>query len=816
MSTLATQLPARRAELVIRPLGERGRYVVKDPASGKYFELGEEEHFLLLQLDGQCEAIDVCAAFDQKFGQPLGEEELADFVDMARGQGLLKISDVGTNGLPGIADSNTQRPESFNPQSAIRNPQSKQSILYWRKSIFNPDALFDWLEPKIRFVWTGGFFLFSAGCIMLSALVLWTNSHELAASFQNALRWDTAFWAWLVLMIVTTLHEFAHGLTCKHHGGELREIGFLLMYFMPCFYCNVSDAWLFREKSKRLWVTFAGGYFELFLWSLAVFVWRLTVPGSWPNYLAFVVVASCGIGTLFNLNPLIKLDGYYLLSDWLEIPNLQERGVNRFKAELRRALWGATQPGPEPRSRALFTYGLASWLYSLVFLSLALWGMLWFLGERWGVVGMSAVTLLGLVSSRAMLKDTSSGEVRQMLTQRQRRLAVWLLVVAGAIALMALVQIDDRASGKFAVRPAVRVELRAPVAGFLKNIYYDEGDQVASGTVVARLDIPDLLSRLSQRQAEARASRAQLRLLEAGPRPVEVDQQNDRVQRAKEWRDLARQDVEKMRAAWHDDLARLDTQIAACDAELDVAKDNYERVETLVRQKALTLADYHEARGRYRVSLAHLRQAQAEKRARQSTGILAAETELARRERELAEADASLKFLQEGTRPEEIDAERARLARVEEEITYLEQLQQRLTVTSPAAGTITTARLKERSGQYVRDGELICLVEQPSAMEAEVSLAEQDAARIRTNQPVRLKARAQPFKTFETKVTRVAPAAGAGEVQSTVMVYCDLDNHSAELRPGMTGYARIYTGRRPIGEILLHRLLRFVRTEFWW
>jgi multidrug efflux pump subunit AcrA (membrane-fusion protein) len=101
-------------------------------------------------------------------------------------------------------------------------------------------------------------------------------------------------------------------------------------------------------------------------------------------------------------------------------------------------------------------------------------------------------------------------------------------------------------------------------------------------------------------------------------------------------------------------------------------------------------------------------------------------------------------------------------------------------------------------------------------MEVEISLAEQDAARIRTNQQVRLKARAQPFKTFQTTVTRVAPAAGAGEVQSTVMVYCAVDNQSAELRPGMTGYARIYTGSRPIGEILLHRVLRFVRTEFWW
>src|SRR6185436_10731524 len=101
--------------------------------------------------------------------------------------------------------------------------------------------------------------------------------------------------AWCIAMLVIVAHEFAHGLTCKHFGGSVREIGFLLLYFQPAFYCNVSDAWLFPEKSKRLWVSFAGAYFEIFLWSLATVVWRVTDPYTLINYVALVVMATSGV-----------------------------------------------------------------------------------------------------------------------------------------------------------------------------------------------------------------------------------------------------------------------------------------------------------------------------------------------------------------------------------------------------------------------------------------------------------------------------------------------------------------------------------------
>jgi multidrug efflux pump subunit AcrA (membrane-fusion protein) len=637
----------------------------------------------------------------------------------------------------------------------------------------------------------------------------------LAGSFNDAWRLETVAWVWLVMFAIITLHEFAHGLTCKHYGGQVHEVGFLLMYFMPCFYCNVSDAWLFREKSKRLWVTFAGGYFELFMWSLAVFAWRVTLPGTTVNYLAFIVLTVCGVQTLFNFNPLIKLDGYYMLSDWLEVPNLQQRSFSYFKEHLRWLLWGAPRPTSVPRAKALLRFGLLSWCYSLVFFAFMLWGMFWFLGDRWGVLGMSAVTLIGLVSTRSMLKDTSAGEARRMLFARHKRLTAWLAVMVAVIAALCLVKIDDRVSGQFRVRPAVRAELRAAVSGFVKAVRVDEGDRVSAGSVVAVLEIPDLASRIAEKQAEIHEAQAQLRLLEIGARPEQLAEQRERVVRATRWRDLGQQDLDRMRSALADELASLETKITACRAEFDVAQTSYQRAALLARRKTISAEEVQQKHGNFQVIQARLEQAESERRARQTRGTLEAEAELASRQHQLKDAESALKLLEAGSRPERIEAQPAQLTRLNEEANYLEQLRERLTICSRVAGIVVTPRLKEKIGQYVHEGDILGVVEEPTGADVEISLAEQDVARIQVGHTVTLKVRALPFETFQSKVERIAPAADQGEVQSTVVVYCGSGNLADDLRPGMTGYARVTTGRRPIGEVIIAHVLRYVRTEFW-
>jgi multidrug resistance efflux pump len=231
----------------------------------------------------------------------------------------------------------------------------------------------------------------------------------------------------------------------------------------------------------------------------------------------------------------------------------------------------------------------------------------------------------------------------------------------------------------------------------------------------------------------------------------------------------------------------------------------------------LSTQEYQSEQLKATTSAAGLAQAEAQARATEAEGTREAETECARRGRELAEAKAALALLLAGSRPEERDAASQRVARLEEEAGYLEGLKEKLRIHAGVAGLITTPRLREKVGQFLHEGDLIGEVQAVHTLEAEIALDEQTAAPVRPGQSVELKARALAFETFHGCVDRVAPSAvhEGDQTQSTVTVYCRLTGSSTNLKPEMTGYARISCGQRPIGEILLERLLGFLRTEFW-
>ncbi|HEX3869258.1 MAG TPA: efflux RND transporter periplasmic adaptor subunit, partial [Pirellulales bacterium] len=780
----------------LRIAAQGSGFVVKDSRCGTYCKIGASERFLLEQLDGHHDRPQIAKAYEQQFGETIDDEDLEGFFEVATKHGLVESPDA--------------KAEQMAPPRTRGN-----SLLIWRRSLYDPDRLFTWLAPKIAFFWTRTFVACSAAFIVAAGYTLLVNGDVFANHFAN-MSWGTFALGAFTLLAVTCLHECAHGLTCKHFGGEVHEVGFLLLYFMPAFFCNVSDSWLMPRKRHRLAVMFAGGYFELCLWALAVFVWRVTRQDSVINYLAWMVVSICGVRVFFNFIPFLKLDGYYLLSDAIEIPNMRQRALEYVAAYLRCGLWGAQRPICDRRHAALVSYGITCWIFSIVFLTLMLIA-LGNMAQRFiGSWGLLPIAVLGLVAQRSMLRGLGAGEVRRMLATRSVRTALWGGGVLAVGAALYFVTMEKRASGTFEIRPSTRVELRAPVAGFLRTISVAEGDHVSPSDVIGYLEIPELPSRIEQQRAIIREAEARLHLLQIGPRKEEIDDAQQRLERAEAWHQLAASNLQRNKLALNEDLARLDQRIGSAKTALEHAKSTLERAVVLRKQNVVSPQQFDELQKQVEIDRSSVEQALLERQGRADVGVLQWEDDLARRAKECAEAKAALDLLLAGSRKEEIDAAEATLARAKEELAFLEEKQGKLELRSSVAGTVVTPHLNEKSGQFFDEGALVCEIQEASVLEAEIALPEQQVSDVQPGQEVTLKARALPFETFEARVDRIAPIAKTGQVESTVTVYSRLDHPSPELRPGMTGYARVYCGPQPIGKLGLDYVLRFIRTEYWW
>src|SRR5436305_799754 len=178
---------------------------------------------------------------------------------------------------------------------------------------------------------------------------------------------STVLYMWISLGIVKVIHEFGHGLSCKAFGGECHEMGFLFMCLSPALYCNVTDAWTLADKWKRIIISFAGIYVELIIAAAATFVWWYTPAYPVANNIALALMVLCSVSTVvFNANPLMRFDGYYIAADWLEIPNLREKS-NRYLNNLFLDKCLGIEVPPEPymapsRKWLFVIYAIGSWV----------------------------------------------------------------------------------------------------------------------------------------------------------------------------------------------------------------------------------------------------------------------------------------------------------------------------------------------------------------------------------------------------------------------------------------------------------------------
>lgn len=402
----SSHLPQLRTDLTLheQETVDGATLIVKDPVSGEFFRLQAAAAFIARQCNGETPPDVIQQRAEAAFGQRLTADELSAFLRSLDRSGLLE----------------TERGERARNQT--RRKRHQGSTLYMRYRVVDPDRILDWLMPRTRFFFTPAFVVLSALLIVLAIGIGIFNWSYILQGALDLVRLSTLPLLVATIFLALTAHEFAHGLTCKHFGGEVREMGLMLLYFQPAFYCNVSDAWLFPEKRKRLWVGFAGPYFELFLWALAAILWRITAVDTWINEASLVLMATSGVKTLFNFIPLIKLDGYYLLSDYLEIPNLRKKSFRYLGSLLKRVagLRGRLPAIPRRERRIYLIYGVAAVVFSVsLLLSIAgTWGE-YLIVERQRLVFLALTALVG-VRLRILARKLFGGDFGESGSRRSR------------------------------------------------------------------------------------------------------------------------------------------------------------------------------------------------------------------------------------------------------------------------------------------------------------------------------------------------------------------------------------------------------------
>jgi putative peptide zinc metalloprotease protein len=809
---MSPENPKLRDDLVIsqQESKEGIGFVVKDPETSRFFRLKEIEHFIATQLNGSTDRDTTRRNVEEKFGISLSAEALDKFI-----QGLERLGLLEKNGAS--SGSQAQKPKTV-----------RGNLLYLRFKAFDPDKLFSRLiKPKlVRFFFTPYFLLLSALGIVVAAGITVADWQEIGRDIQGLYHFQAFFFAWLTVFLVIVAHEFAHGLACKFFGGEVHEIGFLLLYFQPAFYCNVSDAWLFPEKSKRLWVTFAGAYIEVFIWSLATVIWRITETGTWVSFVALIIMATSGIKTLFNLNPLIKLDGYYLLSDFLEVPNLRRKSFDYIGHRLKQLCGSAsesTNTTSERERRIYMIYGLLAGTFSFWLLGFVTIRLGHFLIGRYQAIGFILLVLFVLSLFRQRL--TRLLKHRPILSKASYpwfasmpRRAKLLLFLTLALGLLFFGEMELKIAGEFAVLPIQNSDVRAEVEGIIQEVYADEGDVVAKGTLIARLSDRDPQADLRKITAEIQEKQAKLKMLKAGTRLEEIELARQETITAKTRVDEASKYYQESKEMRSERLLKAKIAIDKAKERLKYADQRFGMFKALYTKQMISLKEFEEAEENAAVRLKEFEETEAELKLVLADDLGEQRKALKLAAKEIEEKQAKLKLALAGSRPEEIEATEAEITRLEAQHRYTSDQIQLLSVVSPMAGLITTPKLKEKIGQSVKKGDLIAQVHELKTVRAEISVPENEFGDVRVGQDVVIKARAFPYKSFYGKISSLATTATKpenGEASRTVLVTTQIDNEGYLLRPEMTGNAKIYCGKRRVIDLMTRRFANYIRVEFW-
>jgi putative peptide zinc metalloprotease protein len=523
MATLANSIvssSSRKLSIRARPdlKARRQRYqgrvywVVKDPVGLQYFRFEEEEFAVLQMLDGESSLEEIAERFEREFPpQTIRVEELQNFIGMLHRSGLV-LSDAAGQGV-----QLKKRRDQKKRQELI---QGISNIMSFRLRGIDPERILNALYPWVRWFFTGPATICSL-ILALSALTLVIVQFDV---FQAKLPGFNSFFAaqnWLlmagVLCVTKIIHEFGHGMSCKHFGGECHEMGIMFLVLTPCLYCNVSDSWMLPNRWHRAAIGAAGMYVEVVMASIATFIWWFSEPG-FLNYLCLNVMFVSSVSTImFNANPLMRYDGYYILSDILEIPNLRQKASTILNRKLGKLCLGLEEPD-DPflphRHQTLFAlYTVASAIYRWV----VLLSILYFLNKVFEPYGLKILgQAIALASIYGMVvmpfwKIYKFFRVPGRLSKVKKvRMYATLAVIIAVAAGIWFIPFPSSVLSEFELQPRDAESVYIEVEGTLEEVFVEPGQHVEEGQLLAKLSNIDLELEIERLRGERESNQAQL------------------------------------------------------------------------------------------------------------------------------------------------------------------------------------------------------------------------------------------------------------------------------------------------------------------
>ena len=502
--------PRLRPHVQISRQFYRGKrwHVAHDPTSNQFYRLSSVAYDFVLALDG---SRTVEAAWQQslsKFGdQAPTQNEVLELLSQLYNSNLLAME-----AAPETAQLLTRGKE----RTKKRLQQQAVGLMYFRLKLFNPDHILTFLEPLFRPVLNRWGLL--AWALFVSYALIQVLSTDLSRFLDGI---DSVIapgnWGWLIVVFVLLKgwHELGHGLICKRFGGQVPEFGAMLLVLLPAPYVDASACWAFPSKWQRMAVGAGGMLFELFVAAIAALIWLQAADGSLTKQVCYYIMLTAGISTvLFNANPLMRFDGYFILSDLIEVPNLMQRSnkmlLHLFQKHIYR-LKNVRPPASLPGEQAiLITYGILGFFYRIfIFLVITLYvlGMWFIVGVLLAVWTFAMWFFLPLGKFIHWLATNS-----QLAEHRTRAIATSLGMLALAAVLLGLIPAPDWRRARGVVDSQNRTGVYFGTDGFVQAVHVRPGDTVTAGQPLVTLSSPELdgaRRAVTARLAQARLQRAE-------------------------------------------------------------------------------------------------------------------------------------------------------------------------------------------------------------------------------------------------------------------------------------------------------------------